>query len=216
MVFITFIFSSNAFSETKKIGILLYEGVLSSDVTAPMEVFGVATKQDWFSEYEVITIGIDDKKFITTEEGIKLTIDRSIEDRDLIGELDVLLVPSRYDMMPLINDKSLIRFIEKSAKHVQWITSNCSGAFLLAEAGVLDGKKATTWFGGEGDLKQGYPNVKVQFDENVVVDGNVITSNGSVVSYQAALTLLKLMSNRNHAIEVADAIQYFRFSDANF
>ncbi len=215
-VFVAFVFSSTVFSDTKKIGILLYDGVLSSDVTAPLEVFGTATKQEWFSDYDVITIGINDNNFVTTEEGIKLITDRSINDPKLLSQLDVLLVPSRYDMEPLINDDNLITFIEKAAKQVRWITSNCSGAFLLAEAKVLDGKNATTWFGGEADLEKSYPKVKVQYDENVVVDGNVITSNGSVVSYQAALTLLTLMSDRNHAIEVADAIQYFRFSNAAF
>ncbi|GAA6168883.1 DJ-1/PfpI family protein [Sessilibacter corallicola] len=216
VVLMAVLFSSHAFSGGKKIGILMYDGVLSSDVTAPLEVFGIAVKQDWFSEYEVVTIGVDKKNYVVSEEGIMLAVDASIHDKDLIDQLDVLLVSSRYDMDPLINDPVLISFIKKAADHVQWISSNCSGAFLLAEANVLDGKKATTWFGGEADLEKSYPKVKVQYDENVVVDGNIITSNGSVVSYQAALTLLKMMSDRNKAIEVADTIQYFRFSNAQF
>ncbi len=78
---------------------------------------------------------------------------------------------------------------------------------------MLDGKKATTWAGGESDLQQAYSAIDVQFDTNVVVDGNVITSNGSVVSYQAALTLLKMMTSERKANEVAEAIQYARFSN---
>lgn len=216
VVFAAVIFSSNAFSESKKIGILLYDGVLSSDVTAPMEVFGIATKQDWFDDYEVITIGVERGKFITTEEGIKIATETSIFDKKSLAQLEVLLVPSSYDMAPLLANKVLISYIEKAAKKSEWITSNCSGAFLLAEAGVLDGKKATTWFGGESDLKNSYPKVDVQYDENVVIDENVITSNGSLVSYQAALTLLKLMSSHDHAAEVADVLQYSRFSKEVF
>ncbi|WP_315983638.1 hypothetical protein [Aliamphritea spongicola] len=53
----------------------------------------------------------------------------------------------------------------------------------------------------------------VQFDSNVVIDGRVITSNGSLVSYQAALMLLSKMTSRSKAEEVADTIQYNRFSD---
>jgi transcriptional regulator GlxA family with amidase domain len=53
----------------------------------------------------------------------------------------------------------------------------------------------------------------VQVDKNLVVDGNVVTSNGSLVSYQAALKLLGLMSSKDKAQEVADTLQYSRFSD---
>ncbi len=78
-------------------------------------------------------------------------------------------------------------------------------------AGLLDGKHATTWSGGEESLQKQYPNVKVQFDKNVVIDGQIVTSNGSLVSYQAALSLLSLMSSN-----VADALQYSRFSSQQF
>jgi len=82
----------------------------------------------------------------------------------------------------------------------------------LAEAGVLEGKKATTWAGGEADFQKLYPKVDVQHDQNLVIDNNVLTSNGSVVSYHAALTLLKQMSSTSKAQEVADALQFSRVS----
>lgn len=198
-----------AFADSKKIGIIVYDGVLTSDVTAPLEIFGVASKLTWFSDYEVITIGITNKNTITTEEGLKLGVDTSIQDNP---DVDVLLVPSSYSMDPLLGNKELINFIAAKAKVVDFIASNCSGAFLLAEAGVLDGKKATTWAGGEAELQNSYPAVDVQFNKNVVVDGNIITSNGSIVSYQAALTLLKLMTSESKANEVANTIQFSRLS----
>jgi transcriptional regulator GlxA family with amidase domain len=86
----------------------------------------------------------------------------------------------------------------------------------LAKAGLLDGKKATTWAGGEADLKSQFNKVDVQFDTNVVVDGNIITSNGSLVSYQAALVLLSKIASPSKAQEVSEAIQYQRFSQAEF
>jgi len=125
-------------------------------------------------------------------------------------------VTSSYDMAPLIENKDLINFIQATSQASDWMASNCSGAYLLAEAGLLDGKKATTWAGGEADLQKNYPLVTVLVNQNLVVDEGIITSNGSLVSYQAALKLLHLMSSESKAQEVADALQYSRFSTKPF
>jgi len=127
-----------------------------------------------------------------------------------------LIVPSSYSMEPLINNSSLISFIQRTGKDAEWMASNCSGAFLLGEAGLLNGLKATTWAGGEAHLKKAYPKIDVQFDSNVVIDNNVITSNGSLVSYQAALALLAKMTSERKANEVAEALQYQRFSQQRY
>jgi len=198
---------ATASAADKRIGILVFDGVLSSDVTAPIEVFGIASKQSWFSDYETLIINVGNKSSVTTEEGIRLLVDAKLQDQP---EVDVLLMPSSYDMDPLIENQALISYIQNTAKHAEWMASNCSGAFVLAEAGVLEGKKATTWAGGETDLAKAYPNINVQYDTNYVIDGNVITSNGSVVSYEAALALLEEMSSKSRAEEVKTALQMQR------
>ena len=75
-------------------------------------------------------------------------------------ELDVLIVPSAYEMDCSLNNQALINFIKKQNQSASWMASNCSGAFLLGEAGILDGKNATTWAGGEKDLLKSYPEIK--------------------------------------------------------
>ncbi|EGU61508.1 transcriptional regulator [Vibrio nigripulchritudo ATCC 27043] len=208
-----FVLVPMASAEKKKIGILVYDGVLTSDVTAPLEVFGVASRLTWFSDYEAVTISVSDKPMITTEEGLKIGVDTSIGQSP---EVDALIVTSSYDMDPLIENKVLIDYIASTSKKAEWMASNCSGAYLLAEAGLLNGKQATTWAGGERDFQHDYPEVKVLSDTNYVVDGNVLTSNGSLVSYQAALKLLNLMTSQSKAQEVADTLQYSRFSHQTF
>ena len=146
-----------------------------------------------------------------SEEGLRVTADRTIYDAP---KLDVLLVPSAYGMDPLLRNRDLIGFIRTQAKSASWLASNCSGAFLLAAAGALDGKKATTWAGGEKSLADAYPAVKVQVDQNVVVDDRVITSNGGPVSYQAAFQLLARLSSDAFAREVAEQIQFDRLARA--
>ena len=172
-----------------------------------LEVFGAATKKSWFSAYNVVVISTSKNKTVLSEEGLTVVADKTIYD-DL--ELDVLLVPSAYDMDDLIGDNKLISFIKKQGQSASWMASNCSGAFLLGEAGILDGKRATTWAGGEKELAKSYPKINVQFDQNVVVDGNVITSNGGPVSYQAAFELLAKLSSRKFSDEISESIQFNR------
>jgi transcriptional regulator GlxA family with amidase domain len=196
---------------SSKIGILVFDGFLTSDVTAPIEVFGAATKKSWFSSYEVVIISASKNKSIRSEEGLSIIADQTIYD-DLT--LDVLLVPSAYEMDEFLKDKNLINFIEKQGESASWMASNCSGAFLLGEAGILDGKKATTWAGGEKDLANLYPKINVQYDQNVVIDSKVITSNGGPVSYQAAFKLLEKLSSKAFSQEISELIQFNRLERA--
>jgi len=204
LLFILSLGSTQALAADKRIGIIVFDGVLTSDVTAPLEVFGVASKKSWFESYEVITINVSNSDHIVTEEGLNLLVDDHLKNRPAV---DVLLMPSSYDMQPLLENQALLQYLRDTAKQADWMASNCSGAFVLAEAGLLTGKKATTWAGGEAGFQSDYPQVDVQFDTNYVIDGKVITSNGSLVSYQAAFALLEQMASSSKADEVREALQ---------
>ena len=129
-----FLFVNSASAASSKIGILVFDGFLTSDVTAPIEVFGAATKKAWFSSYEVVVISATKNKEVLSEEGLKIIADKTIYD-DL--KLDVLIVPSAYEMDSFLKNKYLIEYIKKQNQSASWMASNCSGAFLLGEAGVL-------------------------------------------------------------------------------
>lgn len=202
---------SSANATTSKIGILVFEGFLTSDVTAPVEVFGAATKKSWFSSYEVILVSTTKNKRVVSEEGLNVVADKTIYDK---LDLDILIIPSAYDMDDHLGNKDLITFIKKQGRTASWMASNCSGAFLLGESGILDGKKATTWAGGEKSLSKAYPRINVQYDQNVVVDSKVITSNGGPVSYQAAFELLAKLSSDKFAKEISESIQFNRLERA--
>lgn len=208
---LVFFLMSSANAATSKIGILVFNGFLTSDVTAPLEVFGAASKKAWFSSYEVVVISTSKNKEVISEEGLKIIADKTIYDK---LKLDVLIVPSTYEMDELLKNKEIIQYIKKQSQSASWMASNCSGAFLLGEAGVLDGKKATTWAGGEKGLAEAYPKIKVQYDKNMVVDSKVITSNGGPVSYQAAFELLAKLSSGKFSKEISEAIQFNRLKRA--
>jgi len=208
----TLLIANSASAAKSKIGVLVFDGFIMSDVTAPIEVFGAAKKKAWFSSYEIVVISVaKNREVLSDGGGLRIIADKSIYD-DI--KLDVLIVPSAYEMDVFVKNKDLIQYIKRQSKSASWMASNCAGAFLLAEAGVLDGKKATTWFGGEKGLSKAYPKIKVQYDKTVVVDSKVITSNGGPVSYQAAFKLLAKLSSEKLAKEISEEIQFNRLENA--
>ncbi|MFQ5524725.1 MAG: DJ-1/PfpI family protein, partial [Thermoanaerobaculia bacterium] len=104
-----------------------------------------------------------------------------------------LVVPSATEMAPLTADPRLRDFIRDRARGASYVASHCAGAFLLGEAGLLEGRRVTTYPGGEADLAKRNPMATVTETE-IVVDGDLVTSSGAVVSYEASLSLLRAMT----------------------
>ena|SRR5690606_16902055 len=178
------------------IGLLMYEGVLTTEVTATMDVFAKPT-QDGKQLFNVITIA-ETADEIVSEEGLKIVPDYTFEN---CPKLDVLFVPSAYDMYAQVHNPAIVNFIKEQNKNTQYTVSNCAGAHLIGESGIADGKKIVTWIGGGEELQKNYPNLKVQNDSVVsyVEDGKFLSSNGNLASYISALNLLEKMTNRQHA-----------------
>src|SRR5262249_18811364 len=111
---------------TKTIGILVFDGFLTSDVTAPLEVFGAATKRAPIADYRVVLISATREKDVRSEEGLRIVADQTIYDP---ARVDVLIVPSSYHMDPLVANHDLVAFISAQNRSAAWMASNCSGAF---------------------------------------------------------------------------------------
>jgi transcriptional regulator GlxA family with amidase domain len=184
------------------IGIIVYDDVLTSEVIAPAEVFAIAGEK-------VLLIGLENQPTIRTEEGIRLGVDCTIADEIA---LDALIVPGASDVEHLQNHEKLNAFIRKYEESA-WLGSVCAGAFVLGSAGVLDGKQATTWFGGESSLQAQFPQISVIQDKPVVVDKRVVTANGGLVGYRAALVLLGKMSAVEAAKKVYRGLSMGRIGD---
>src|SRR5260370_28299332 len=140
-----FTFANSASAATSSIGILVFDGFLTSDVTAPIEVLGAASKKPWFSSYNVVVVSATREKTVISEEGLRIVADKTIYDDP---KLAVLIVPSSYKMDGILKDKNVIDFIKKTSQSASWMARNCSGAAILGQAAGLDGKRATTWCGG--------------------------------------------------------------------
>lgn len=108
--------------------------------------------------------------------------------------LDILIVPSSLDVEGLMADQAAVEFIREQGAKAAYLASNCAGAFLLGKAGLRDGRRVTTYIGGNTDLQKKFPKAKVIDRKHIVVDGNLVTSIGGVTTYDATLTMLERAS----------------------
>lgn len=177
------------------IGLLMYDKVLTTELTAPMDVFTKYT-EDGKQLFNVITIA-ETYDFVVSEEGLKMFPDYTIENAP---KLDVLIVPSAYDMTMQVKNENLVNFIKAQNNNTEYTVSNCGGASLIGESGIAEGKKIVTWIGGGEDLQKNYPGLLVQDDgtTSFVEDGKFMSSNGNLASYISSLKLLEKMSSKEH------------------
>lgn len=177
------------------IGLLMYDGVLTTEVTAPADVF-TKPSADGERLFNVITVARSHEA-VLTEEGLRIFPDHVFAD---CPDLDVLFVPSGYDMHAQVRDQELLRFIQEQDRKTRYTVSNCAGAQLIGESGIAAGRKIVTWIGGGEQLQKDYPDLLVQNDSVVtyVEDGKFSSSNGNLASYISALNLLEKMTSAEH------------------
>lgn len=179
-------------AELPTIGLLMYDGVLTTEVTAAADVFTKPT-EDGKQLFNVITIA-ETAAAIISEEGLKLVPDHTFAN---CPKLDVLFVPSAYDMYAQVHNEKMVNFIREKNEETTYTVSNCAGAQLIGVSGIADGKKIVTWIGGGEQLQKDYPNLLVQDDATVsyVEDGKFSSSNGNLASYISSLNLLEKMTS---------------------
>jgi transcriptional regulator GlxA family with amidase domain len=182
-------------SELPTIGLLMFNGVLQSEVIATSDVFSKPTR-DGKQLFNVISIA-ETKSPITTEEGMHFIPDYTFENCPTIT---ALFVPSAYDMYAQVHNKNIVEFIREKNSETLYTVSNCAGAQLIGKSGIADGHKIVTWIGGGEQLQKDYPNLKVQNDSLItfVEDGKFSSSNGNLASYISALKLLEKMTGPEH------------------
>jgi transcriptional regulator GlxA family with amidase domain len=192
------------------IGLLMYNGVLTTEVTAAADVFTKPT-EDGQQLFNVIEIA-ETSNPIVSEEGLALVPDYTFEN---CPKLDVLFVPSAYDMYAQVHNDKIVTFIKEKNKETRYTVSNCAGAQLIGASGIADGKKIVTWIGGGEQLQKDYPNLIVQDDSLVtyVEDGKFISSNGNLASYVSSLELLEKMTSPEHRKFVESYLYLDRLQD---
>jgi transcriptional regulator GlxA family with amidase domain len=181
-----------------------FPGVQSLDVTGPLEVFAAA--RDTTVEVVAPVAGP-----FRTSSGLTLVAERSLDDvASAPGPpIDTFVVAGGDGTPAVAGDDAVLTAVRRLAARSRRIASVCSGAFVLAEAGLLDGRRATTHWRSCSLLARRYPTVAVEPDAIFVRDGNVWTSAGVTAGIDLALAMLEEDVGRDAALHVARRLVVF-------
>jgi transcriptional regulator GlxA family with amidase domain len=195
----------------RQVVIVLYPELQSLDVTGPLEVFVGAqrllakTGSD-ARGYEIRTLSADGRP-LRTSSGLTLVPDGRLGEAP--AKIDTLLVPGGRGARAACADEPLLAWIGAAAARSRRTASVCTGAFVLAAAGLLDGRRATTHWAAAAALARLHPGVLVDADPIYVRDGSVWTSAGVTAGMDLALALVEDDLDREAALAIARQLVLF-------
>ena len=197
--------------EPRTIAIVAMPGVQLLDVSGPLDVFAEANVQAQKSAYRLLIVA-KNAGHIRSSSGVRLVPDLVIGDVTEV-RIDTLLVagcPNAADVLP---DASVVAWLRRIAPRARRYGSVCSGAFLLAATGLIDGRRVTTHWAAAQQLALRYPAVTVDEDAIHVRDGPLRTAAGVTAGLDLALALVEEDLGRDVAMKVASQlVMYFKRS----
>jgi putative intracellular protease/amidase len=174
------------------VGFLVIDGVYNTELTAPYDVFQHTIFHTEHAEpehpgMEVFTVSPDGEP-VTTFEGLVLVPHHSF---DSAPPIDVLVVPSaEHNMDEDLENEELIRWVRETGERALFVVSLCDGAFVLAQAGLLDGRACTTFPGDQDRFAETFPELDLHRGVSFVHDGPALTSEGGAKSFDVAMYLV--------------------------
>jgi transcriptional regulator GlxA family with amidase domain len=192
----------------KTVGILLFDDVEVLDAFGPFEVFSVAQTSapddTGRNLFQVVTIG-ETGEPVRTRGDLIVTPHHSIADHP---PLDIVVVPGGFGTRAQVSNATVLDWLRTQTAQAELRTSVCTGAFLLAEIGLLDGHAATTHWGSIDRLKEGYDAIDVQEDVRFVDEDTIITSAGISAGIDMALHVVARLHGMDAARATARYMEY--------
>lgn len=192
----------------RRIEILAFPDVQLLDVAGPLQVFATANDLTRLAGraalYEALVVA--DKGLTMSSAGLGLAT-RSLPRPH--SPLDTLIVAGGWGVYPACEDGKLVAWIKTRAPNARRVASVCSGAFLLATAGLLDGRRAATHWSRCREFAERFPKVRLEPDPIFVQDGTVWTSAGITAGIDLALAMVEADLGRELALAVARQLVVF-------
>ena len=191
------------------VGILIFPDVDVLDFGGPFEVLSATRlnedrRAEDASPFRIVLIA-ESLETITTAGGMRVLPDFTLEDHP---DLDVLLIPGGIGTRALQSHKRVLGWIALCAQQVKILSAVSTGSFLLAAAGQLQGRAATTQWKSLDRMRDSYPNVRVHDDLNVVEDGKIFTSAGISAGIDLAFRIVALLHSSEIAHNTARYMEY--------
>jgi transcriptional regulator GlxA family with amidase domain len=202
----------------QRVGIVIFPEVEVLDFCGPYEVFSVtrldeARRREEPSPFQVLLLA-EREETITTSGGMRVLPDCALA---ACPPLDILVVPGGWGTRRQLTNKILIDWLAERGRQVMGsgtLASVCTGALLLGQAGLLDGRRATTHWRSIKLMQESFPRVTVEERLHVVEDGNVITSAGIAAGLDLALKVVGRYYGEGVARATARHLEY-RYPEDN-
>ncbi|MBN1798589.1 MAG: DJ-1/PfpI family protein [Spirochaetales bacterium] len=188
----------------KNIGILLFDNIDLLDITGPYEVFSLARTEDNQNIFKLSTVA-QTKQAISTWSGFNITPVYCFSD---FPKPDILFVPGGIGTRTEIGNNALIQFIKDIYPHIELVISVCTGALLLAKAGLLKGLRATTHHSALNLLSELEPTASIEKTERYVDNGKIILSAGISAGIDMSFYIIKRLYGKEMAKQVAEHMEY--------
>ncbi|MCI3225994.1 GlxA family transcriptional regulator [Streptomyces sp. NP-1717] len=191
--------------QQRRVVFVIFEGFQSLDLSGPFEVFGQAGRPD--PGYDCRTVAPVAGP-VRSASGLRVHADHGIGDLDPTG-IDTLVVVGGTGVDDAVRDPALVAWIAEASTTARRITSVCSGVFLLAATGLLTGRRVTTHWSRDAQLRREHPGLTVDTRPIFVRDGRVWTSAGVTAGMDLALALVEDDLGRQAAHAVAQRLVLF-------
>ena len=186
-----------------RIAIAVFEGAEELDFVGPWEVMG-GWRLLYPDDLDVFLVGEDDRP-ISCAKGMRVLADKTWDE---LGEIDVLIYPGGRGTRPQLGDERIRSRIRVLRDQGTLMTSVCTGSLVYADAGLLDGRPATTYWNALDDLVRLGTDITLRPDDRFVDTGDVITAAGVSAGIDMALHLVGRLGSPDKAREVRRYIQY--------
>ena len=184
---------------------LIMDGVYNTELTAPFDIFQHTIFREDIKAMNVFMVA-NTLEPVTTFEGIRLLPDYNYLS-DSLPPIDILVVPSaEHHLDTDLEDEQMLHFVRQAANQASFITSHCDGAFVLAQAGLLDDKTCTTFPSDVEKMREMFPHLDIRDSVLFVHDGPFITSAGGAKSFEAALYLCEHLYGAEVARRLAQGL----------
>jgi putative intracellular protease/amidase len=185
----------------RNVAILIFDGVQMIDYTGPYEAFGGVMGGE--GQFNVYTVA-EKPGAIKTNSGMSISPQYSFED---VPSSDIVVIPGGMTR-GVLNSPTALKWIQQEAQSAEITMSVCTGAFILAKAGLLDGLEATTTAGHTEGLKKWAPKAKVINDKRFVDAGKIVTTAGGTSSIDGALHVIERVFGKGAAQMSALMMEY--------
>ncbi|MCZ0984637.1 GlxA family transcriptional regulator [Streptomyces diastatochromogenes] len=191
----------------RRVVVVVYTGAMALDITGPIEVFDTANRLLGPSGTPYRTEFVSaDAPLVRMSSGVVVGASPLEAGQ---GPIDTLLVPGGWSLDTALRDRALVSWIGRAAARSRRVASVCGGSFLLAEAGLLDGRRATTHWAYSEAMACRYPDVTVDAEPIFVWDGPFVTSAGVSTGIDMALALVEADHGAALALETARFLVLF-------